>query len=36
MNGHADPIVDEIASAPLDLWARDRGYAKLQKNLLGM
>ena len=35
-NGHAEPIVDEIASAPLDLWARDRGYAKLQKNLLGM
>jgi FdhE protein len=36
LNGHADPIVDEIASAPLDLWAHDRGYAKLQKNLLGM
>ena len=36
LNGHAEPIVDELASAPLDLWARDRGYAKLQKNLLGM
>ena len=35
-NGHAEPIVDELASAPLDLWARDRGYAKLQSNLLGM
>jgi len=35
-NGHADPIVDELASAPLDLWARDRGYAKLQSNLMGM
>ena len=35
-NGHADPIVDELASAPLDLWARDRGYAKLQTNVLGM
>ena len=35
-NGHADPLVDELASAPLDLWARDRGYAKLQLNLLGM
>jgi FdhE protein len=35
-NGHAEPIVDELASAPLDLWAREHGYAKLQLNLLGM
>ncbi|HET6178520.1 MAG TPA: formate dehydrogenase accessory protein FdhE, partial [Candidatus Sulfotelmatobacter sp.] len=35
-NGHAEPLVDELASAPLDLWARDRGYAKLQDNLLGL
>jgi FdhE protein len=35
-DGHADVIVDEIASMPLDLWARQRGYAKLQNNLLGM
>jgi formate dehydrogenase maturation protein FdhE len=35
-NGHAEPIVDELAAAPLDLWARDRGYAKLQQNFLGM
>lgn len=35
-NGRAEPIVDELASAPLDLWARDHGYAKLQINLLGM
>ncbi|MGO9085802.1 MAG: formate dehydrogenase accessory protein FdhE [Candidatus Sulfotelmatobacter sp.] len=35
-NGRAEPLVDELASAPLDLWARDRGYAKLQNNLLGM
>jgi formate dehydrogenase accessory protein FdhE len=35
-NGHAEPIVDELASAPLDLWARERGYAKLQNNVLGM
>ena len=35
-NGHAEPIVDELAAAPLDLWAHDRGYAKLQYNLLGM
>lgn len=35
-NGRAEPVVDELASAPLDLWARDRGYAKLQSNVLGM
>jgi len=35
-NGLADPLVDEIASVPLDLWAQERGYAKLRPNLLGM
>ena len=35
-NGRAEPIVDELATAPLDLWAREHGYAKLQNNLLGM
>lgn len=35
-NGRAEPVVDELASAPLDLWARERGYAKLQSNILGM
>ena len=35
-NGLAEPLVDELASAPLDLWARDHGYAKLRPNLLGM
>jgi formate dehydrogenase accessory protein FdhE len=35
-DGHAEPLVDELASAPLDLWAREHGYAKLQTNLLGM
>ena len=35
-NGRAEPLVDELASAPLDLWARGQGYAKLQNNLLGM
>lgn len=35
-NGHADPIVDDLASTPLDLWARDRGYARLQPNFLGL
>ncbi len=35
-NGRAEPLVDELASAPLDLWAREHGYAKLQCNLLGL
>jgi len=35
-NGRAEPLVDELASSPLDLWAREHGYAKLQNNLLGM
>ncbi|HZC22944.1 MAG TPA: formate dehydrogenase accessory protein FdhE [Candidatus Binatia bacterium] len=35
-DGHAEPLVDELASAPLDLWARERGYAKLHASLLGM
>jgi formate dehydrogenase accessory protein FdhE len=33
--GLAVAIVDELASLPLDLWARDHGYEKLQINLLG-
>lgn len=35
-NGLADPLVDELASLPLDLWAQERGYTKLRPNLLGM
>lgn len=35
-NGLADPLVDELASVPLDLWAQEHGYAKLHLNLLGM
>jgi len=35
-NGLADPVVDEIAAAALDLWAQERGYAKWQVNLVGM
>jgi FdhE protein len=34
--GLAVPVVDELATIPLDLWAREHGYAKLQMNLLGM
>lgn len=33
--GLAVPIVDELAAIPLDLWAREHGYAKLQMNMLG-
>ncbi len=35
-NGLANPLVDELASVPLSLWAREHGYAKLHPNLLGM
>ena len=35
-NGRADPLVDELGLAPLDLWARERGYAKQQNNILGL
>jgi formate dehydrogenase accessory protein FdhE len=34
--GLAVPIVDELAAMPLDLWAREHGYNKLQMNLVGM
>jgi FdhE protein len=32
--GRAEPIVDEIASIPLDVWAQKQGYTKLQVNLM--
>ena len=35
-NGLAEPIVDEIAAAPLDIWAQAHGYSKLQPNLMAM
>jgi FdhE protein len=35
-NGRAEPTVDELASAPIDLWAREHGYAKLHSNLFGL
>jgi len=35
-NGLAEPLVDELASVPLNLWAQEHGYAKLHPNLLGM
>lgn len=33
-DGLAEPVVDEIASVPLDLWAQERGYSKLQTNIV--
>jgi len=35
-NGLAVPEVDELASVSLDLWAAEKGYNKLQVNLLGL
>lgn len=35
-NGHAIPLVDEIAAIPLNLWAQEKGYTKIQSNLFGM
>ena len=35
-NGLAVPVVDELASVELDLWAVAQGLSKLQKNLLGL
>ena len=35
-NGLAVPVVDEIATVSLNLWAEEHSYTKLQLNLLGM
>lgn len=34
--GLAVPLVDEVAAAPLDLWAREHGYIKIELNLVGL
>jgi len=34
--GLAEPLVDEIYGAPLDLWAREHGYTKIELNLVGV
>lgn len=34
--GLAVPIVDEVAGAPLDLWAHERGYEKIELNVVGL
>ncbi len=33
-SGRAEPVVDEMAAVPLDLWAQKQGYTKLTPNLL--
>lgn len=35
-DGHAVPVVDEIATVALNIWAEEHGYSKLECNLLGM
>jgi len=35
-NGLAVPVVDELATLPLNLWAQEHQYVKLQPNLLGI
>jgi len=34
-NGHAIPIVDDLAAIAYTLWAHEQGYSRLQPNLLG-
>jgi FdhE protein len=34
--GLAVPLVDEVASASLDIWARERGFQKIEINLVGV
>lgn len=34
--GVAVPLIDEVAGAPLDIWAGEHGYAKIELNLVGL
>jgi formate dehydrogenase accessory protein FdhE len=34
--GIAVPLVDEVVSAPLDVWAGEHGYVKIELNLVGL
>jgi len=36
VTGLAVPVVDEVAAAPLDIWAREQGYTKIELNLVGV
>ena len=33
-DGNADPIVDDLATLPLDLWVREQGYQRGRPNIL--
>jgi FdhE protein len=35
-DGHAVPVVDELATVALNIWGEENGYTKLESNLLGM
>ena len=35
-DGRAVPLVDELATVPLNLWANEHGYQKVQPNFLGL
>lgn len=35
-DGNAVPLVDELATLPLNLWAQEHSYTKIQTNLLGI
>jgi len=34
--GLAEPLVDDVATAALDLWAVEKGYTKIELNLIGL
>lgn len=36
LEGHAVPVVDEIAAIPLDIAAAERGFTKVTPNLMGL
>lgn len=36
VDGRAVPAVDEVATLPLDVWAVEQGYRKIELNLVGM
>lgn len=35
-DGYAVPVVDDIATVALDVWAREHGYERIQRSLLGL
>jgi FdhE protein len=35
-DGRAVPVVDELMTIPLDLWAEEHGYFKIHSNILGI